>query len=154
MVMGTFGAKFEEAQARARRQRSNGIHRRDARTDGRRNAQSAHSGVCARDALIIAAPYAWPDPTSIPRRHFLYGRHYIRGNIGATIAPGGRAKTTLALTEAIGMAAGRNLITGGKQEPLRVWKLNGEEDQNELDRRIAAICQHYEIKREDCGDRL
>jgi hypothetical protein len=102
----------------------------------------------------LAKPYAWPDPASIPKREFLYGRHYIRGAVGATIAAGGRAKTTHGLTEAIGMAAGRSLITGQTQEPLRAWYINGEEPQDELDRRVAAICQHYGIKPTDCGDRL
>ena len=73
-------------------------------------------------AEITATPYPWPDPASIPPRQCLYGRHYIRGNIGATIAAGGRAKTTLGLTEAIGQAAGRNLIAGTQLDaPLCSW---------------------------------
>jgi RecA-family ATPase len=104
--------------------------------------------------LGIIKPYAWPDPASIPPRQFLYGGHYARGSVSASVGAGGRIKTTLALTDAIGMTAGRNLTTGCLQEPLRVCYLNGEEDQDELDRRIAAICQHYGIKPEDCGDRL
>jgi hypothetical protein len=82
----------------------------------------------------------WRDPTTIPPRAFLYDRHYSRRNIGATIAAGGRAKTTLSVYEALSMALGRDLsnrleLASG---PLRVWLLNGEEDQDELDRRIAA----------------
>jgi RecA-family ATPase len=38
--------------------------------------------------------------------------------------------------------------------PLRVGILNGEEDQDELDRRIAATCQHYSITEADLGGRL
>ena len=103
---------------------------------------------------IIAKPFTWPDPATIPARQFLYGRHYIRKNIGATIGAGGRAKTTLGLTEAIGMASGRDLLGGTAITPLRVWCLNGEEDQDELDRRVTAICQHYGITEEQCGVRL
>jgi hypothetical protein len=80
--------------------------------------------------------------------------HYIRKTIGATIGSGGRAKTTLSLLEFVGMACGRNLLTGGEFEPLRGWSLNGEEDQDELDRRVAAICQRYNIAEADCGGRL
>ena len=72
---------------------------------------------------IIAKPFTWPDPATIPARQFLYGRHYIRKNIGATIGAGGRAKTTLGLTEAIGMASGRDLLGGTAITPLRVWCL-------------------------------
>jgi hypothetical protein len=91
-----------------------------------------------------------------PRGNSLYGRHYIRRAIGATIAAGGRGKTTLSVYEAVTMAAGfdpttREPLPGG---PLRVWLLNGEEEQDELDRRVAADCQHYRISETDLGGRL
>jgi hypothetical protein len=35
-----------------------------------------------------------------------------------------------------------------------VWLLNGEEDQDELDRRIAAVCQRFGISQVDLGGRL
>src|SRR5262245_14875712 len=103
---------------------------------------------------VIIAPFRWPDPASIPPRKFLFGQHYARKAVGATVGGGGRAKTTLALCEAISMAAGLNLLTDSTIEPLRVSILNGEEDQAELERRIAAICQHYSIQQADCGGRL
>jgi AAA domain len=104
---------------------------------------------------IIAAPFMWPDPATIPPRQRLFGQHYIRKNIGCTIGGGGRAKTTLGLLEAVSMACGRNLLTGEMlREPLRAWFLNGEEDQTELDRRVVAICQCYSITKADCGGRL
>jgi RecA-family ATPase len=98
----------------------------------------------------------WRDPATIPPRQFLHGRHYIRRAISATIAGGGRGKTTLGCFEAVTMAAGFDLATreplaGG---PLRVWLGNGEEDQDELDRRVAAVCQRYRISEADLGGRL
>jgi hypothetical protein len=105
-------------------------------------------------STIIAASFSWRDPATIPPRQFLYGRHYIRKTIGATIGAGGRAKTTLGLTDAVSMAYGRNLLTGETIMPLRPWYLNGEEDQDELDRRVAAICKLYNISETDCGGRL
>jgi hypothetical protein len=38
--------------------------------------------------------------------------------------------------------------------PLRVRFLNGEEEQAELDRQIAAVCQRYQIKQADLDGRL
>jgi hypothetical protein len=101
-------------------------------------------------------PYRFPDPASIPKREWLYGRHYLRGVVTVTLGAPGRLKSTTSLTECVGMAAGRDLLTGKPLAcaPLRVAYLNGEENQDELDRRVAAICQHYRISREDCGDRL
>jgi hypothetical protein len=98
----------------------------------------------------------WRDPATIPPRQFLFGRHYIRRAVGATIAAGGRGKTTLSVYEAVTMAVGFDLTTraplpGG---PLRPWVLNGEEEQDELDRRAAALCQHYRITEADLGGRL
>jgi hypothetical protein len=98
----------------------------------------------------------WRDPSTIPPREFLYSRHYIRRNIGASIGAGGRLKTTHSMFEAIEMAVGRNLTTGEPLPagPLRVLCLNAEEDQDELDRRVAAICQRYDISQADLGGRL
>jgi AAA domain len=98
----------------------------------------------------------WRNPADIPPRQTLYDHHYVRGAIGATIAAGGRCKTTLACTEAVSMAVGRNLMTsevipGGR---LRVLMWNGEEDQDEMDRRIAAVCQRYSITRQDLSEGL
>jgi AAA domain len=98
----------------------------------------------------------WRDAATIPAREVLYGRHYIRRNIGATIGAGGRMKTSYVLFEAVEMATGRNLTTGEALpgRSLRVLILNAEEDQDELDRRVAAICQHYGVTEADLGGRL
>jgi hypothetical protein len=113
------------------------------------------NGGKIRHAKIEAEPFVWRDPATIPRREWLFGHHYIRKNIGATIGGGGRAKTTLGLTEAISMACGRDLLKDKEAiTPLRVWYLNGEEDQDELDRRVAAICSLHTIKEANCAGRL
>jgi RecA-family ATPase len=54
------------------------------------------------------------------------------------------------------MAVGRDLMIDKPlpDGPLRVWMLNSEEDQDELDRRISAVCQRYEITEADLGGRL
>jgi RecA-family ATPase len=103
---------------------------------------------------VVAMPYSWPDPARIPPREFLFGRHYIRKAVGATVGGGGRAKTTLGTCEAVGMASGRNLLTGERVKPLRAWLVNGEETQDELDRRVAATCQLYSVTKADCDGRL
>jgi len=101
-------------------------------------------------------PYQFPDPAKIQPRQWLYGRHYMRGVVSATLGAPGRLKSTNSLIEVIGMAAGRDLITGQPlaSGPLRAAYFNGEETQEELDRRVAAIMQHYGLKPEDCVGRL
>ncbi|WP_316228637.1 AAA family ATPase [Bradyrhizobium sp. SZCCHNR1045] len=101
-------------------------------------------------------PYVFPDPKSIAPREWLFGRHYIRSAVSASIGAPGRLKSTTVLTEIIGMAVGRDLMTGERltSGPLRSAYFNGEEVQDELDRRVAAICQRFDIRPEDCGGRL
>jgi hypothetical protein len=125
---------------------------RPANDIGRRSEESEVRSM----ARIDFGPYSFPDPTSIPRREWLYGRHYIRGAVSASIGAPGRAKSTTSLTEIVAMSVGRDLLTGEQLSsgPLRAAYLNGEETQDELDRRVAAILQLFTITREDCGDRL
>ena len=97
----------------------------------------------------------WCDPKTIPPREFLYSRHFIRKDISATIGAGGRGKTSNSHVEAVSMAVGRNLMTGQElPAPLRVLILNGEETQDELDRRLAAVCQRHGISQADLSRRL
>jgi hypothetical protein len=109
----------------------------------------------AQPCTLQCEPW-WRDPATIPPREFLYRHSYSRKSIGASIGAGGRMKTTHSLFEAVEMVVGRDLATGQMFPcgPLRVLNLNAEEDQDELDRRVAAICRHYEISQTDLGNRL
>jgi hypothetical protein len=106
---------------------------------------------------VRSAPLSWwRDPATIPPRQSLYDGHYIRRAIGATIGGGGRAKTTRGVYEGICMSVGFDIATKDPlpEGKLRVWICNGEEDQDELDRRVSATCQHYGITQDDLGGRL
>jgi hypothetical protein len=95
---------------------------------------------------IHPKPFACFDFSRIPQREWLYGRHYMRGIASATISPGGGGKTTLGLVEAVSMATARNLLGEQPTERLHVWYHNGEDGTDELNRRIAAVCVHYNIE--------
>src|SRR5580704_10986529 len=96
--------------------------------------------MACRNSIIAprftARPYVWRDPRTIPPRQWLHAGHYIRGYVSATIAPGGLGKTSLQLVEAVGMAAGRNLLGGEGKPPLNVWYWNLEDPLEEIERRI------------------
>ncbi|MCV9939510.1 helicase RepA family protein [Boseaceae bacterium BT-24-1] len=94
---------------------------------------------------ITASPFVWQRPSSIPPREFLYGRHYVRKYLSATIAPGGVGKSALGLTEALAMVSGKPLLGIEPPKPLSVWYWNGEDPRDEIERRIAAACIHYLI---------
>jgi AAA domain len=93
---------------------------------------------------IEARPFRRFDPATLPAREWLYGGHYQRGIVTAT-GPGGGGKSYLNLVELIAICTGRPLL--GEQPVIRckAWYHNAEDDEDEIYRRIAAVCQHYEI---------
>jgi hypothetical protein len=97
--------------------------------------------------IIRATPYVWRDPSAIPRRRWLYGQHLIRRFGSATIAHPGAGKSALVLAEALAMSTNRNLLGIQPLQRCRVWYWNGEDPQEETERRIAAACIHYGITR-------
>jgi len=97
-------------------------------------------------------PFVPFDLATLPAREWLYGRHYQRRTVSATIAPGGYGKTTLCMVEAVAMATCRNLLREQPTQRLRVWYHNGEDNLEELCRRLGAICLQYQIPQEELRD--
>ena len=98
---------------------------------------------------IRPTPFYWIDPTTIPRRSWIYGRHHVRGFVTVTYAPGGAGKSMLAIAEALTMATGKPLLGKLVKERVRVWCWNGEDPRDELERRVMAAVTHYGLKAED-----
>ena len=107
------------------------------------------AGVKKAAAPFVLRPFVPFDPATLPPREWLYGRHYQRRTVGGTVAPGGVGKTTLCMVEGVAMATCRNLLGEQPTERLRVWFHNGEDNIDELNRRLAAICQHFNIPMEE-----
>jgi AAA domain len=95
-----------------------------------------------------------PDPATIPRRGWLYDNHYMTGAVTMTCAPGGTGKSIIALAEAVAMVSGRPILGEAPARPLKVLVWNGEETPEEQEVRLAAICQHHGIAREELYGRL
>lgn len=87
---------------------------------------------------IELVPYRRPKVEDIPRREFLLGTAYQRGTVSITAAVGGAGKSTLALAEALHMIAGLPFNGRTPPRPLNVYLWNGEEDDHEINRRVAA----------------
>jgi hypothetical protein len=127
------------------------------RTNGDASNGAAHNGGNGKDEEPQSAP-AVPfvlrsfvpfDPAALPPRQFLFGKHYQRRTTGGTVAPGGTGKSSLEMVEGVSMATGRNLLGEEPKERVRVWYHNGEDNMDELNRRLAAICQYYDIPLEE-----
>ncbi|MBN9454283.1 MAG: AAA family ATPase [Bosea sp.] len=117
-------------------------------------APDLDASIEAGNPGIKATPFVLMDPRTIPTRQWLYGRHYVRRFVSTTVAPGGLGKSSLSIVEALSMVTARDLLGIRVRDPLRVWLWNGEDPRDELDRRIAAACLHYEVTAADMTDRL
>ena len=95
-----------------------------------------------------------PDLSAIPPREFYLGKQYQRGAVSGTMAPGGRGKSSLDLVEAVSMATGRALLSEEPPRRLKVWYHNGEENWDELCRRLDAVCRYYGVEHSDLEDWL
>jgi AAA domain/Bifunctional DNA primase/polymerase, N-terminal len=105
-------------------------------------------------ALFEPTVFEWEDPSEIPLRDWLYGKHLIRRHVSATIASGAVGKTSLKIVEALALVTGRALLGQAVSKRLNVWLFNLEDDLVELRRRVTAAMIHYNINPEDIGDRL
>jgi RecA-family ATPase len=103
----------------------------------------------ATKAPFVLRPFVPFDPAKLPPRQFLFGKHYQRRTTGGTVAPGGSGKSSLEMVEGVSMATARNLLGEQPSERVRVWYHNGEDSMDELNRRLAAICQYYQIPLEE-----
>jgi hypothetical protein len=100
-------------------------------------------------------PYSGRSPGQIPRRKWIMGQHYNKGKASLTVGPGAIGKSQHSLVEAVGMVIGRNVITDEiLDDRYRVWVWNGEDDLDEVERRLSAICDVYNIDREILRDCL
>ena len=90
-------------------------------------------------------PWIPRDPATIQPRPWLYGRALLRGAVSALVAPGGTGKSSLALAEAVAMAVGctgperRTFLGTWCADDLRVAYIGGEDDEDERERRLAAV---------------
>jgi hypothetical protein len=94
--------------------------------------------------IIKATPFVWVDPTKIPLRRWLYGRHYQRQFLSQTIGLSGIGKTFLVIPEALSIITGHALLGIKPDEQTNVWYW-GEDPMDELQRRFTVAALHYEI---------
>lgn len=97
--------------------------------------------------LREAASKGFPDPASIAPFDHRCGKTFTRKYLTATVAPGGRGKSSLVLQEAIAMATGRTDIVGQAVKRSKVLYFSGEDSLDLIHKRVGAICLHFDIDR-------
>ena len=93
----------------------------------------------------VLVPFKAFDVASLPRRRWLLDQHYMRGVVSITAGMGGRGKSSNSLVEAIVLATAKPLLREPPGERCRVWYHCGDDNMEELNRRVAAICQRYNL---------
>lgn len=111
-----------------------------------------------KPARVIIEPreIGWIAAKETKPRAWLYKPHYQRGFMSSTVAPGGIGKTSLGLVESLAMVTRKDVlgIMPSEPEALNVWYWNGEDPQEEMERRWAALLKYYGIKSGDLKGRF
>ena len=94
------------------------------------------------------------DSLEVEARPFLVQNLLLLGYLSLLVAPGGVGKSVFAILIAMTVATGRDFCGLGLKNRARVLIINNEDDQSELHRRIAALCQFFGICREELDDWL
>jgi AAA domain len=98
---------------------------------------------------LTATPWKVKDAKKMKPRAWLYGRQFIRNYLCAGFGAPGGGKSSKRLVEAVAMATGRDLLGVTPVQRCRVWYWNGEDPQEETERRVIAICLHYGVPQEE-----
>lgn len=104
---------------------------------------------------VVALPFVWRHPHTIPPRRWVLGRWLLRNTVTAIVSPGGVGKSSLMATAMLSLATGNELlgktVWNGAQ---RAWYWNLEDDGDELARQLHAAALHHGVTPESVGDRL
>jgi len=101
------------------------------------------------DGIILDVRDAGDDPGIIPPREWFLGNQFCAGFISSIVAAGGTGKSALRLLQFISLATGRSLCGQHVFRRCRVLLISLEDDDGELQRRIAAVLLHYGIPRSE-----
>lgn len=94
------------------------------------------------------------DTCTLPPIRWVYGSHYIKGVVSVTAAKGGTGKSTLALAEAVLMAANQDMMGVTIHNKPKVFYWNGEDSRDMVAKKVQATCWKYGIKAEDISRKL
>ncbi len=89
----------------------------------------------------------------IPKRQIIT-KGIMRGYVSVTVGAGGVGKSLISTLSAVAVAVGTPLTGSPINEQVPVLILNNEDDQNEIDRRIAGILLHHNIQPSHYKDRI
>ena len=126
-------------------------------SDGRTKWNLPNPDTLTTEAVVsdFAPKPAWNfDPRKIPAREWIIQDRIIKSFVSLIMAPGGASKSMLTMEEAVAVATGRSLTGMEIRHPGAAWVFNNEDPQDELQRRLAGIYEHWGIDQSEIKDRL
>lgn len=123
-------------------------------------ARNKGFGFEANQSVKSLPQHDWPsaynsfDGGDLPKRQWIYDRHYLRGFVSVLASAGGIGKTSLQVAEALAIASGRDLLGEKVHEQTNVWLINLEDPMEEMKLRIVAAMQSHGIRKHEVEGRL
>ena len=108
----------------------------------------------AKKNPLVIMPLEQFEPAAIPKRRWILGNQLLGGKITVMIAPPGAGKTTYSMGAGLSVATGKAIMGVPVVEQGNVLLINNEDDTDEMDRRLAASMQHYNITFDELQGKL
>lgn len=119
-----------------------------------RKAQGYIPGLENKPEPLPIRPAAFPDPTTIPPRQWLYGTHVLRGFVTVLVAPGAVGKSSLAYAIALALASGKAILKDHIHQRVDVAMFPLEDPEDETDRRMIACMMRHKIDETELRGRV
>jgi RecA-family ATPase len=109
--------------------------------------------IAAFDPVAVDANF---DPKEIPQRAWQVPGLTMLGHMTVIVSPGAVGKSSFGIAASVAVALGRDDMIPGydRVKQGNVLLVNGEDDQHELDRRLAGVLQEYGIEPGELAGRL
>lgn len=105
-------------------------------------------------SMLQGRPRKWRRPAELPDRPFILDTLLCRKLVTVLAATGSSGKTNLALTIAAHVAEGRSYAGLEVMEPTRSLFISCEDDRDELELRMAAICDTFGFDPNTLADKV
>jgi RecA-family ATPase len=105
------------------------------------------------DPVAVDATF---DPQGIPQRAWQVPGLTMLGHMTVIVSPGAVGKSSFGILASVAVALGRDDMVPGHDRVKQgnVLLINGEDDQDELDRRLAGVLQEYGIEPSELAGKL
>lgn len=104
------------------------------------------------DDMLMSWSAGTFDPADIPPRDWILMDRAMGGFVDVIVAPGGSSKSTFLITECAAIVTGKPLTGTEVRRPGPCWLINGEDPDDELQRRVTATVRAHGLDRRELDD--